>query len=138
MDKSTAKMNSILLLNPPQTVYNKKNIWSAIRESSLPIGLAQLAAFIRANGFKVEIIDLCVEEFSEEEFRSSGEEKKGFPQDQFFLFASCCEYLLGSIVYDKRTTIFDNLLHFHPNRVPESRLIVTFAPMCHLRLNQLE
>lgn len=62
-------MDSALLVNPPKAPFTSENIWGAIKESSLPIGLVQLAAFIRASGFSVRIIDLCVEEYTEMAFR---------------------------------------------------------------------
>ncbi|MFH1834643.1 MAG: radical SAM protein [Methanobacteriota archaeon] len=62
-------MNSILLVNPPRAVMDAKNIWAGIADASLPISLIQLAAYVRERGFKVGVLDLCLGEFSEDEFR---------------------------------------------------------------------
>ena len=61
-------MSSILLIEPAKTKSGSDSIWNTIKQSSLPFGLLQLAAFIKANNIKVDLIDLQVKKFSEAEF----------------------------------------------------------------------
>lgn len=59
----------ILLINPPW-ISKDQNIWHGIKGAMPPLGLLSIAAYAEREGFNVRILDLHVERWGIEEFRT--------------------------------------------------------------------
>lgn len=62
--KKAGKTKSILLIDPPWVIKNKKNLWRKVGSCLPSLGLAYIAAVLEKAGHKVKILDCTAEKVS--------------------------------------------------------------------------